>query len=178
MLALAECFQKADTVKDRYWSSVIALLMFAPGRGGELRDLTVDSLHEEDGRLAVKWFGEKGFGETLKWVPREMEAVVREAFQRLIEIGRPARQAAKFAYDNPGVFPRHDGCITPESFPEDKPLNALQFAHAMNFPSAKDKLIKRGGDYTDKTSWELLGGGATQFWLYVTSTVPLPVNKG
>lgn len=159
MLALASCFAQAGTVKDRYWSSVFALLMFAPSRGGELLDLTINSLHEEEGRLAVVWYGEKGFGETLKWVPSSMEPVVREAFQRLIEISRPARKAAKFVYDNPGKFFRHDQCITPESFLEGQPLNALQFANAMNFSEAtKEKIKMRGADkHDDQTSWNILG---------------------
>ncbi|WP_108447052.1 hypothetical protein [Halomonas denitrificans] len=157
MLALADCFQKAKTVKDRYWSSVIALLMFAPGRGGELCELTVNSLHEEEGRLAVRWYSEKGFGENLKWVPLEMEAVVKEAFQRLIEIGGPARRAARFSYDHPGVFPWHDGCMTDEMFPQDKPLDALQFAAAMKLSQAAEKLQQCSGSLTDLASWQRVG---------------------
>lgn len=163
MLALADCFRMADTVKDRYWSSVISLLMFAPSRGGELRELTVDSLHEEEGRLAVKWYAVKGFGETLKWVPREMEVVVREAFKRLIDIGRPAREAAKFAYENPGVFPLHDGCVTDDKFPQDMPLDALQFACAMRFSAAIKMLDKTRGDLKDEASWRKLGGGQVKW---------------
>ena len=46
MFALADCFRKAETTLDKYWSSVITLLMFAPGRAGELLDLTVGGLGE------------------------------------------------------------------------------------------------------------------------------------
>ena len=35
MLALADSFAKAETQEDKYWSSIVALLMFAPGRGSE-----------------------------------------------------------------------------------------------------------------------------------------------
>jgi hypothetical protein len=160
MFSLADCFAKAETTKDRYWASVLALLMFAPSRGGELQELTVNSLYEEEGRLAVIWFGEKGFGETLKWVPSGMESVVREAFNRLIEIGRPAREAAKLAYDHPGVFPRHERCITPQDFKEAMPLSALQFAYALNFSQhVKNKVkgISERGDPNSDSAWSPLG---------------------
>lgn len=164
MLALADCFARAETKQDRYWSSVLALLMFAPSRAGELMDLTTDSLHEEEGRLGVRWYGEKGFGYTIKWVPEAMEEMVREAFARLIEIGQPAREAAKFAYENPGVFCRHDGCITPSGFPEDKPLNALEFAHAMNFgPSTIASIVERCNDFSATSAWEILGASNSKW---------------
>jgi hypothetical protein len=134
MTAIADCFSKAVTKEDQYWSSVLTLLMFAPSRAGELPGLVVDCLHEtESGRLGVRWYGEKGFGDTIKWVPDVMQETVIEAHRRLVEIGAPARAAAKFAYDNPEVFYRHEECITPSDFPEDRPLSALEFAHAMNF---------------------------------------------
>lgn len=158
MLAVAHCFANAQTNEDKYWSSIISLLMFAPSRAGELSQLTVDSLHEEEGRLGVRWYGEKGFGYTIKWVPAAMEVMVRDAFRRLIEIGQPARDAARFSHDNPGVFYRHQDCITPVPFPEHKPLNALQFAHAMNFGSAIIENIEAvGNDYNSTTAWDYLG---------------------
>ncbi|MFC1309474.1 MAG: hypothetical protein G8D80_04775 [gamma proteobacterium symbiont of Ctena orbiculata] len=122
MLALADCFHRAETTRDKYWSSVITLLMFAPGRAGELEDLTIDCFDCEDGRPFVRWEGEKGFGSSVKWVPECMAPVVEEAVKRLTEISRPAREAARFSYENPGVFLRHDGCATPEGFPENEKL--------------------------------------------------------
>jgi hypothetical protein len=155
MLSLAHCFANAETIKDKYWSSVISLLMFAPGRGGELSGLTVDSMHEEAGRIGVRWYAEKGFGHTVKWVPKAMEETVREAFRRLIEIGQTARDAAKFAHENPGVFYRHQDCITPLHFPENKPLNALQFAHAMNFGLGTVEGIEAlGNGFNSPTAWD------------------------
>jgi len=158
MLAIAHCFANAQTKKDKYWSSIISLLMFAPSRGGELSQLTVDSLHEEEGRLGVRWYGEKGFGHTIKWVPKAMEEMVRELFRRLIEIGQPARDAARFAHDNPDMFYNHPDCITPVHFPEDQPLNALQFAHAMSFGLGTIESIEslvNGCNST--TAWNCLG---------------------
>lgn len=158
MIAIADCFSKAETKEDQYWSSVLTLLMFAPSRAGELPGLAVDCLHEtENGRLAVRWYGEKGFGFTKKWVPDEMREAVIEAHRRLVEIGAPARAAAKFAFDNPELFYKHEECITPSGFSEDRPLTAQEFAHAMNFGQSTLEAIK--GIKNETTAWQLLGMG-------------------
>ncbi len=165
MLALADCFARAETLEDKYWSSVITLLMFAPGRAGELSELTIDCLHRgENGALGVRWFAEKGFGHTIKWVPKALERTIIEAHSRLMEIGKPARDAAKFANDHPNVFMRHVGCCTTDDFAEDKPLNAYQFAHAMSFSkqfinSMKEKV----SDFSSETAWDLVGGKTTKW---------------
>ncbi|MGI2122833.1 hypothetical protein ACRN9J_11675 [Shewanella baltica] len=165
MLALADCFANAETVEDKYWSSVITLLMFAPGRAGELTELTVDCLHpsgdevsDEDGTLGVRWYGEKGFGFTIKWVPKVLEETVIEAHKRLIEIGKPARDAAKFSYDNPDVFMRHNGCCTPHYFGENKPLNAYQFAHAMSFSDDTiSRMENKTTNFSNASAWQIVG---------------------
>lgn len=158
MLSLADCFAKAETTQDKYWSSVLALLMFAPSRGGELAYLTIDSLQELEGRLFVQWYGQKGFEDTKKWVPEPLEDAVRLAFSRLIEIGQPARDAAKFAHENPGIFYRHSGCITPKNFPESKSLDALQFAHAMNFSrSSIERMTSSLDDHNCESAWNTFG---------------------
>lgn len=132
MLSLADCFAKAESIKDRFYTSVIVLLCFAPGRGSEINSLTVNSLQEEDGKYYVMWYSGKGFGDTKKWVPTVMVDIVKEAFNRLIEIGKPARAAAKYAFDNPGKFMRHEGCTTPVDFGENSPLSCQQFLNAMS----------------------------------------------
>lgn len=153
MISLAQCFAEAETNEDKYWSSVLTLLMFAPSRAGELLFLTIDCLHFADkGRLGVRWYGEKGFGFTIKWVPEIMRDAVIEAHRRLVEIGAPARTGAKFAHDNPGIFFRHQGCITSEDFPENAPLNALQFAHATYFGQSAIDIIK--GKFSNYESGE------------------------
>ncbi|MFS6537599.1 hypothetical protein V6D52_09795 [Idiomarina loihiensis] len=165
MLSLADCFARAKKPQDLYWSSVLSLLMFAPGRGGELAFLTIDSLHEEEGRLGVRWYGEKGFEDSLKWVPTHLEATVRKAFARLIKIGAPAREAARFANDNPGKFYRHKGCITPADFPENKVMNALEFAHAMNFgPATIQRMKDKYKDFNTEGPWNVLGAHQVK-WL-------------
>ena len=160
MLALAEIFQMAKSEKDQYWSAVIVLLMFAPGRGSEPSSLMVNSLIEEDGRLKVIWFPKKKAEWTKKIVPVQMEPVVRKAFERLIKTGKPARDAAKFAFENPNKFMRHSRCITPDSFGEDEPLNVLQFACAMNYADVTIEKLKikqqEGLDLQSDHAWAVI----------------------
>jgi len=160
MYSLADCFSNAKAPEDRFWSSVLVFLMFAPGRAGELADLTVDCLHKsENGSLGVRWYGEKGFGYTIKWVPKDLENVVIEAHKRLVELGQPARDSAKFAYETPGVFMRHDDCATPDSFPEDKPLNAYEFGMAMGFSvKSINRIVGNCKDFNGKAAWRILHG--------------------
>lgn len=178
MLALADCFAKAERLEDKYWASVIALLMFAPGRAGELAELTVDCLHRgENGALGVRWYAEKGFGHTIKWVPKALEQTVIIAHERLMEIGQPAREAAKFAHDNPNVFMRHADCCTPDGFADEKPLNAYQFAHAMSF---RDDLIARLKEksinfYSEK-AWSMVGATSSK-WVQRLLTNGQPTYK-
>lgn len=167
MLALADSFAKAETREDKYWSSIIALLMFAPGRGGELAELTVDCIHRsENGALGIRWYSAKGFGHTVKWVPKDLEATVLEAHTRLVEIGQPAREAAKFAYDNPDIFFRHEECCTPTNFPECKELNAYEFACAMNFlRSTTDNLLYKNIDLKSDEAWDYISQGRIKWIL-------------
>jgi hypothetical protein len=157
MLSLADCFANAKSDKDKYWSSVIALLMFAPGRAGELAELTIDCLHyAENGSLGVRWYSEKGFGHTIKWVPDDLKPIVEVAHKRLLKIGQPARDAAKFAFENPGIFYRQNNCIY--NYSEHQPLNALDVASAMNFSSKIiEKLKSKKIDLNSTTAWGYLG---------------------
>lgn len=165
MLALADCFSKSKTLEDQYWSSVLILLMFAPGRAGELTELTIDCLHRsENGALGVRWYAEKGFGYTVKWVPKSFEEAVIEAHKRLKEIGEPARIAAKFAHENPDIFLKHKNCHASDKFPENKPLNAMEFAHAMNFSdSTIDEIKQRCVDYNSNKAWQCLQENYTKW---------------
>jgi len=133
MLSLADCFARAKSLKDKFYTSILVLLSFAPGRGSEINSLTIHSLQQDDdGKYYVMWYSGKGYGDTKKWVPTVMIDAVKEAFKRLIEIGKPAREAAKFAFDNPNKFMRHKGCVTPKEFDENLPLNCTQFLNAMS----------------------------------------------
>ena len=139
--------------------------MFAPGRAGELSNITVDCLHYgENGSLGIRWYAEKGFGHTIKWVPEALKGVVLEAHQRLMLIGQPAREASKFAFDNPGVFLHHNGCCTLSEFPDNKSLNAYEFACAMNLIGKNIKHLKcKIKDRDSELAWNYLRANNTKW---------------
>ena len=124
--------------------------MCAPSRGGELNFLTVDCLFEETHSekvrneetqqledkettiLYIRWKAEKGGGFISKPVHPLIAPTVKEAVKRLIEIGEPARKAAKWAIEKPDQFYRHDKCITSKEHEEHMPLTVAEFAAAFN----------------------------------------------
>lgn len=145
MLQVADAFHKAETPRQKYFTSICVMLMCQPSRNIELSGLTVNSLQKSDkGRWYLMWNPAKGGDPIKKWVPKLLEGVVQQAFDRLIDISAPARAAAKFAHENPEVFMVHEQCSTPESFPQDKPLTYNQFAKALGFKVGKDA---KGYDY-------------------------------
>lgn len=162
---LADAFCLAKTPYEQFYSSQAVLLMAAPSRGGELHFLTKDCLFEttafkdvvdasgkvikeEHTILNIRWVAAKGGGLIPKPVHPLIEPTVREAVQRLISIGEPARRAAQWSIKRPNEFYRHDGCITAEDHHEDAPLTILEFAAAMglsqdNAPNDVSESIER-----------------------------------
>jgi len=152
--SLADCFARAESEQDLYWSSVSVLLMFSPNRVGELAGLTIDCLVESEGHLYVRWWGKKGYGPTLKKVPSVMEPAVRLAVERLIDIGAAARLASKCAYTNRGQFPSH---LLPAGLPDsvqDQRLNSHEVAAAMGVHIHPRRKIDSAGAWNDlKRKW-------------------------
>ncbi|EMX1048657.1 hypothetical protein AAF472_003953 [Vibrio alginolyticus] len=134
MLQVADAFHKAKTPRQKYFSSVCVMLMCQPSRNIELNGLTVNSLQRSDkGRWYLMWHPAKGGDPVRKWVPALLEDVVKQAFERLVEISAPARSAAKFAYENPDLFM----LASDSESSQDKPLTYNQFAKAMGFKTGK-----------------------------------------
>jgi hypothetical protein len=132
MLCLADCFARSSTIADKYYTSGLVLLCFAPARFNELGGLTINSLQQsDDGSWYVVWFGSKGYPNHRKGVPELMLDTVKEAFQTLKKISEPARKAAQWAFNKPDVFFRHDDCITDSKHQEDKKMSEREFAYAM-----------------------------------------------
>ncbi|ATC89405.1 hypothetical protein PISS_a0348 [Pseudoalteromonas issachenkonii] len=146
MLCLADCFARAKTVADKYYTSALVLLCFAPARFNELGGLTIHSLQQGDeGDWYVVWFGSKEYRDHRKGVPSLMLDTVKSAFKRLTDISEPARKAAKWAHDHPETFFRHKHCKTAPKHLEDAQLSHSEFAYAMNVVGSlhhtdKDKL--------------------------------------
>lgn len=160
--ALADAFSLAKTHYQKFYSAQTVLLMCAPNRGGELCFLTTDCLFEEPhiekvkndetdqledketSILYIRWKAEKGGGLIPKPIHPLIAPTVREAVNRLIEIGKPARKAAKWAINHPDQFYRHDGCITSIDHHEDDPLSVAEFAAAMGFRDPSRSISEAG----------------------------------
>jgi len=104
MLAVADVFAQAEDRESQFYSSIFILLMAAPGRVSEVLKLPIDCIQWEednDGNLQMflSWNAAKGKGATKKWVVPGMHDVVKEAVRRLIEIGAPAREVVRAAFE-------------------------------------------------------------------------------
>lgn len=104
MLAVADVFAQADDRESQFYSSIFILLMAAPGRVSEVLKLPIDCIQweeDDDGNLQMflRWNAAKGKGATKKWVVPVMHDVVKEAVRRLIEIGAPARELVRAAFE-------------------------------------------------------------------------------
>ena len=153
MLALADLFANAENKETRFFSSIMVLLMVAPGRISEVLALPVDCIGwEEDGKgdqhMYLRWWAAKGKGATKKWIVPAMHSVVEEAVSRLFDIGAPARVAAKFAHDNPGKFLRHEACAPTALIADVDPLSSKEFARAMDLD-----FVNAGSDATGRLNW-------------------------
>lgn len=110
MLAVADVFAQAEDRESQFYSSIFILLMAAPGRVSEVLKLPVDCIQwekDDDGALQMflRWNAAKGKGGTKKWVVPAMHDVVKEAVRRLVEIGHPAREAARAACEGSAPSP-------------------------------------------------------------------------
>ena len=115
MLAIADLFAMANDTESRFFSSIFILLMVAPSRISEVLMLSTDCIqYEEDEsgatQMFLRWRAAKGKGVTKKWIVPAMQDIVKAAVGRLLEISQPAREAARYSFDNPGRFMYHPGC--------------------------------------------------------------------
>ena len=107
LAAMAEIFARDPCdPPTRFVSAVWALLLCAPWRIGEILRLHVDAEHEghnDHGVLSygLRYYGSKRFGHDVKWVPKVMEPVAREAFRRLREMTQSARDLARHLETSP-----------------------------------------------------------------------------
>ena len=128
--AMAEIF--ANDPPDpqiRFVSAVWALLLCAPWRIGEVLMLHVDAEYEvtdDQGVVSygLRYYGKKGFAHAIKWIPKVMEPVAREAFRRLREMTESARALARHLETNPDtpfLYPDAPGVGVDDEFsPEER----------------------------------------------------------
>jgi hypothetical protein len=114
--AMAEIFaSNPDNPRDIFTSSVFAMLMCAPSRIAEILLLPVDcEVEEKDGQgdtqYGWRFYSGKGFGGDIKWIPKVMVPIAKEAIARIKSLTAPARDLAKWIEDNPRSFYPHLAC--------------------------------------------------------------------
>jgi hypothetical protein len=191
MLQVADLFAVADDVESRYFSSLIIILMATPSRISEVLRLPVDCVQWEldeagQSQMYLRWRAAKGKGGMKKWVVPVMHEVVQEAVKRLLEIGQPARDAAKFASANPGQFMYHSGCLretkgvdetplTPEQFcaavnvryPRHKPRAGLRAWHEVRLDSRLKALVNQGRTSYRDLAEHVLSDCSDAYWPYI-----------
>ncbi len=154
MLKVAEAFNRAETPRQKFYSSLCVMLICQPSRSIELNGLSIHSLQQsEKGRWYLSWYPAKGGTPVRKWIPEVLEDVVRQAFDRLIRISAPARLAAKFAYQNPGKFMISDSSINPEEISYDEELTFDKFADAMSLRAGPARRGEKRGWRWTNSQW-------------------------
>ncbi|WP_151743084.1 hypothetical protein, partial [Acinetobacter sp. TUM15113] len=109
ILALADIHYSSDHIPDRIVTCFAALAMFAPSRGSEILSLPIDCIvkstqHEQE-IMGIKWLPLKGGDPLIKFaVTKEYEELATDAIRYLKEIGKPARNAARWYSENPDLL--------------------------------------------------------------------------
>lgn len=106
ILALAEIHHSSNHIPDKIVTCFVALAMFAPSRGSEILSLSIDCITKASQGdieiMGLKWRPLKGGDPLTKFaVNKEYEELATDAVNYLIEIGKPAREAARWYKDNP-----------------------------------------------------------------------------
>ncbi|MEH6672394.1 integrase [Halopseudomonas sp.] len=131
---MAEMFANdLQASRDRFTTSIFALLMCAPSRITEIQDLPVNCLHyevDDQGTKCVglRFYGGKGFGSDIKWSSEVFNETAIEAVRRLTELSKKGRELAKWYEHSPDKFYRHESC---PNVPEAQPLTDEQACAAM-----------------------------------------------
>ena len=127
--------------RDRFTTSIFALLMSAPSRITEVQELPLNVFHrEKDNKgvehLGLRFFAGKGFGWDIKFIPEYIEDITEEAIRRLIDLSAEGRALARWYETNPSEFYRHDEC---PNVPEDAPLTDREVCLALGINVDTDR---------------------------------------
>lgn len=104
--ALPEIFFKATEPKDILITSIIAILLGAPNRIGEvllLQEYCEVIQKSSDGKeqYGLSWYPEKGAEPMVKWIIPSMVDVVKKAINQIREQTKEARKVSKWYETNP-----------------------------------------------------------------------------
>lgn len=171
--AIAEIFaNNPEDARDKFTTSVFAMLMCAPSRISEVLALPVDcEIHDvdKDGNPTYGWrfYSAKGFEGNIKWIPSSMVKVAQAAVSRAKELSENARELAKWIEDNPTKFYRHANC---PNVADDTPLTKQQACQALGL----SLLSNEGTGALNRRELSGVDGAHTlnSLWKYVMSRLP------
>lgn len=179
LVAMAEMFANdLVSARDRFTTSVFALLMCAPSRVSEVQDLPVNCLHldtDEKGieRLGLRFYAGKGYGSGIKWIPTIFKDIAIEAVRRLTELSAPGRALAKWYEEHPGRFYRHENC---PNVPDHYPITDEQACMALGIKAVKGALDSFFSKHKPYQALRKKGGALTLAFLNDYSHSQLPVG--
>jgi len=167
--ALAEIYANNYTDDYTRFTTATSLLMLSqPSRIGEIMQLRFDcddipkeylKYIDKDGNKNIgygfRYNAEKGYDPEIKWIPKSMQALAKEALSRIIEMTQPARDYALMMEElikqkNP-KFPRHPLC---PKVRDDQILTNEQIGLALGMTSCVDLKDKyREHSKVSETAW-------------------------
>ncbi|WHQ76488.1 DNA-binding protein [Pantoea sp. Lij88] len=140
VIAIAEIFSKDESqlsVRDIFITSVLALLMCAPGRISEILSLAADceiTEHDENGieRYGLRFFSAKGYAGDIKWIPTVMVPVAKKAIARLRKLSTHPRFVAKTMEGKVPESYRHELFTKkPQNFPWYDEEKKIKYSNAL-----------------------------------------------
>jgi len=140
VIAIAEIFSKDESqlsVRDIFTTSVLALLMCAPGRISEILSLPADceiTEHDENSieRYGLRFFSAKGYAGDIKWIPTVMVPVAKKAIARLRKLSDHPRFVAGTMEGKVPESSRHELFTKkPQNFPWYDEEKKIKYSNAL-----------------------------------------------
>ncbi|EAS3482296.1 DNA-binding protein, partial [Salmonella enterica] len=157
VIAIAEIFSKDESqlsTRDIFTTSVLTLLMCAPGRISEILSLPADcEITEKDDkgieRYGLRFFSAKGYAGDIKWIPTVMVPIAQKAIARLKKLSNHARFASR-TMEGQGTESSKYALITtkPQNFPWYDEEKRIKYSNALCLLFDRQLCQKTRKDFT------------------------------
>ena len=157
VIAIAEIFSKDEShlsKRDIFTTSVLALLMCAPGRISEILSLPADceiTEHDDKGieRYGLRFFSAKGYAGDIKWIPTVMIPVAKKAIARLRKLSNHAMFIARTMEGKGTESSKYALVMTkPQDFPWYDEEKRIKYSNALCLLFERQLCQKTSKDFT------------------------------
>ncbi|HFT3433950.1 TPA: DNA-binding protein [Klebsiella variicola] len=157
VIAIADIFSKDESqlsARDIFTTSVLTLLMCAPGRISEILSLPADcEINEKDDegieRYGLRFFSGKGYAGDIKWIPTVMIPVAKRAIDRLKKLSNHARSVAKTMEGKGTESSKYALVMTkPQDFPWYDEEKRIKYSNALCLLFERQLCQKTSKDFT------------------------------